>query len=261
MESSFAIANGVRLHYHCSRGAGPPLVLAHGVTDSGLCWWPFIRKLEGVYDLILYDARGHGLSDKPAEGYDIRTMAEDLVGLTEALDLEHPILMGHSMGGATAAVAAANRPALPRAVVLEDPVHMTAKPKLSDEFMEAWHEKIVNRNQMSRRELIEHCKADIYPDWPDEEYEPWALAKQQVTPRIIQIFHSFPLLLEVFPHIAAPTLILRADGDEERKRKDLGAASLLGNGTLIHVAGAGHNVRRDRPETTLEYLRAFLDAL
>ncbi len=258
MESNFVNANGIRLHYHRCGGPGPAVVLAHGVTDNGLCWWPFIRRIEERYDLVLYDARGHGLSQKPAKGYDIATMADDLVGLVEALELEQPILIGHSMGGATVAMVAARWPELARAVVLEDPVHMHEKPNMDEDFLDAWREKIANRNAMSLDELIEHCRSEVYPGWPEEEYEPWARAKKQVTPKILPVFGSFPRLRNVLPRIGAPTLILRADGGEEQKRKDFEVARLLDNGTLVHVEGAGHNVRRDRPEAAMGYLREFL---
>jgi pimeloyl-ACP methyl ester carboxylesterase len=49
--------NGIRLHYTRTGGAKPPLVLAHGVTDSGLCWTPIAEALAADYDVIMVDAR------------------------------------------------------------------------------------------------------------------------------------------------------------------------------------------------------------
>ena len=40
-QSAFVNTNGIRLHYTRTGGPNPPLVLAHGVTDNGLCWSPF----------------------------------------------------------------------------------------------------------------------------------------------------------------------------------------------------------------------------
>ena len=61
--SGFVESNGIRLHYTRTGGDKPPLVLAHGVTDAGLCWTPLAEALAPEYDAIMVDARGHGRSD------------------------------------------------------------------------------------------------------------------------------------------------------------------------------------------------------
>ena len=74
-------ANGVGLHYTRTGGDHPPLVLAHGVTDHVLCWTPVTTAVEGEYDVIMVDARGHGRSDAPESGYDATTQAADVRGV------------------------------------------------------------------------------------------------------------------------------------------------------------------------------------
>src|SRR5688572_12373589 len=119
--SDFVEANGIRLHYTRTGGDGPPLVLAHGVTDNGLCWTPVAEALAPEYDVIMADARGHGRSDAPEHGYTPADQAADLAGLIAALGLGRPILLGHSMGAITTLVLAGTYPQLPRAILLEDP--------------------------------------------------------------------------------------------------------------------------------------------
>ena len=114
-------ANGSNLHYYRTGGNKAPLVLAHGLTDSGLCWAPLVRTLEADYDCIMVDARGHGWSDAPDIGYTNTEHAADYAALIETLQLEKPAIMGHSMGGGTGAQLAASYPELLRAAVLEDP--------------------------------------------------------------------------------------------------------------------------------------------
>jgi pimeloyl-ACP methyl ester carboxylesterase len=77
--------NGLRMHYYRTGGEKPPLVLAHGATDSGQCWSRVARTLESEYDVILPDARGHGLSDAPERGYTTSDHAGDLAGFINAL--------------------------------------------------------------------------------------------------------------------------------------------------------------------------------
>ena len=63
------IANGIRNHYYRTGGDKPPLLLVHGFTDNGLCWTRLARVLQRDYDIIMPDARGHGLSEAPEGGY------------------------------------------------------------------------------------------------------------------------------------------------------------------------------------------------
>ena len=122
--SGFVEANGIRLHY-TRTGAGalrakPPVVLAHGFTNSGLCWTPVAAALEADYDLIMVDARGHGQSDAPETGYTLAQMAGDLRGVIAGLGLRRPAVMGHSMGGGTTLALAGLYPDVPGAIILED---------------------------------------------------------------------------------------------------------------------------------------------
>ena len=114
-------ANGINLHYWRTGGTKPPVVMAHGITDNGLCWSRVARALEDEFDLIMVDARGHGLSEKPEHGYAPADHAADLAGLIEALGLEKPGAMGHSMGGGAVSLLSMTYPDLVGAVVLEDP--------------------------------------------------------------------------------------------------------------------------------------------
>ncbi len=62
-QGSITITDGIELFYtRTGKGEKPPIVLAHGITDSGLCWHQFASELEEDYDLIMYDEYGHGKS-------------------------------------------------------------------------------------------------------------------------------------------------------------------------------------------------------
>jgi N-formylmaleamate deformylase len=115
------VANGINVHYYRTGGDRPALVLAHGITDNGPCWTRLARALKNEYDLIMVDARGHGRSDAPASGYTNADHAADVAGMIQALNLDKPALVGHSMGAAISATLAAQYPGLTRGLVLEDP--------------------------------------------------------------------------------------------------------------------------------------------
>ena len=74
----YANNHGIRLHYQVE-GAGPPLVLQHGFSDSLESWYEmgYVTPLKQDYRLILIDARGHGASDKPHGRCQINALSGD----------------------------------------------------------------------------------------------------------------------------------------------------------------------------------------
>src|SRR5205823_1964466 len=114
-------ANGITIHYYrTGSDKKPSILLLHGITDSGLCWPRVAHDLEGGYDVIMTDARGHGHSGASTD-FSIALLADDAAAVIRALGLEKPYVWGHSMGAITAATLAAAYPDLVRAIVLEDP--------------------------------------------------------------------------------------------------------------------------------------------
>jgi pimeloyl-ACP methyl ester carboxylesterase len=112
-----------KLAYYDSAGgtAGePPIVLLHGATFRAEDWENIFPRLATRYRVIAYDARGHGKSAH-ATSYAIGDFADDLLRVIDTVG-GPAIVIGHSLGGATALVAAAKRPAAVRALVLEEPV-------------------------------------------------------------------------------------------------------------------------------------------
>jgi len=90
----------VRLHITDSGGEGRPIVLIHGWPLSGESWQPQRRALTAAgYRVVDYDRRGFGRSEKPEDGYDYDTFADDLQSVLTDLDLVDVTLVGFSMGG------------------------------------------------------------------------------------------------------------------------------------------------------------------
>jgi len=119
----YVYANGIRLHYyHAVPAPGKPvIVMAHGVTDNGLCWTTLTWELQDAYDIYMVDTRGHGLSDPFTASDDGDTLVKDVVAFVQAMDFEKPILMGHSMGAATVMRVGAEYPDLAKAIIMLDP--------------------------------------------------------------------------------------------------------------------------------------------
>ncbi|MEW6400428.1 MAG: alpha/beta fold hydrolase [Chloroflexota bacterium] len=91
-------ANGIELYYE-THGTGRPLVLISGIGYSWWQWHKMVPFLAEHFQVITFDNRGVGQSDKPAGPYTAQMLAADTVGLLKELGIEKAIIMGHSMGG------------------------------------------------------------------------------------------------------------------------------------------------------------------
>ena len=92
---------GVRLHVvESGNPRGRPIVFVHGFSQSWLAWSRQMSSdLADDYRLVAMDLRGHGLSEKPNDGYaDSGLWADDLQAVMRALSLEAPVLCGWSYG-------------------------------------------------------------------------------------------------------------------------------------------------------------------
>jgi pimeloyl-ACP methyl ester carboxylesterase len=279
----YVYANGIRIHYYHATPAPskPVIVMAHGVTDIGLCWTTLTRELEASYDVYMVDARGHGLTD-PSTAEDTRdTSVEDLVDFIRVMKFEKPILMGHSMGSGTVMRLAAQHKDLARAAILLDPglrmrgpaaaVRPPAEttrrePTPGALVMGGEPAALVAQNNRSYDGLVAQCREQT-PLWDRLDCEYWAVSKRQYhgnyharsgRPRGVGGRTS---TAETLAQITVPTLILKADAPPETRKTNEEVAKALKNGKLVHIDGSGHNLHHDQRQRTMEALRPFLNSL
>lgn len=98
---------GVRLYYERYGEAGPWLTLIHGGLVHSGSWSGQVRALASGCRVLTYDGRGYGRSDRPGCGYTISQFADDLAGLWDEVGIEQGFVLGFSMGGFVAQLAAA----------------------------------------------------------------------------------------------------------------------------------------------------------
>ena len=108
-ESRYATVAGVNTHYVVA-GTGPPLLLFHGLGASVATWRDNIGPLSQFFRVYAVDLPGHGDSDKPDIDYSTGTLVRFTVELIDTLDLERPAIVGNSVGGALALMAALGHP-------------------------------------------------------------------------------------------------------------------------------------------------------
>lgn len=259
--------NEIELQYY-RVGGGPPLVYAHGFFCNGRCPRRLVADLAETHEVITYDARAHGQSDAPASGYAMADRVADLVGLLDALDLADPVLMGHSMGGATVAAAAADHSDRIRGAILEEPAGFGWKPPLGPDEraerarsdVESWGERGVDAMAVERAHDLGAERVREVPDQPRREAAGMVECRLEVAEiaREGSPSKGYP---DLFPAIEVPTLVLRADADPEQRRQDLDAATTLSDGRLVHVPGAEHYVVGSRRDAAMAEIRTFLRRL
>ncbi len=259
----YVLANGIRIHYWRTGTSKPVIVMAHGSSDDGLCWTNLAKEFTSEFDIVMFDARGHGMSDPPMANDPADAQVEDLAGLIRELKLTKPIVMGHSMGSASTAWFAAKYPDVPRAVILEDPglVRRAGAGPATEGTPEQRRAALLARNNRSYDDYVADCMKNS-PKWGQAECEIWAPSKRLHHPNTALVgMGGRPPMKELLPKITAPTLILKADAQGDLRRENEEIAKLLPHGKIVHIEGAAHNVRRDEKQKTVAAMRAFLKTL
>jgi N-formylmaleamate deformylase len=263
--TGFVPVNGVRLHVHHHHGAGPALVLLHGLTDSGACWGHVAAHLTPEFDIAAVDLRGHGLSDIPLTGYAVKDHAEDVIGILEATGSDAATLVGHSLGADVAMQVALLRPDLVTQLVIEDPPwsHDWEQSGHSERrrLLEDWTRNLQHLKSLSFEQLLASGRLQN-PNWVEQELRPWAQSKLEASVQALDyVSTSRPAWQLVLSGLRCPTLLVTGEtslGSLVSEAMADEARSLSSELEVLHLRGAGHCVHRDQFGAYLEGLRRFL---
>ena len=237
----------------------PTLVLLHGLGDSGDCWPDAVRRWSPRHRVLGVDLLGHGRSPRftPAQLASPDPMeamyaaAEATVSRAASAHGGPVVVVGHSMGGGIAGALAARRPDLVAAAVLEDPAWR-------DPALRVQPRGIVLERIAECRAFADDPQAQLAqgradnPTWPEVELVPWVESKAHVDLDFLDL--GIATLLEPWDALVAairvPTLVLLAERGGPVTPDVRSRAALLANPhvDIQVVQGAGHCVRRDRPD-------------
>jgi pimeloyl-ACP methyl ester carboxylesterase len=127
--------------------------------------------------------------------------------------------------------------------------------------MEERRAQILARNNMAFDEIVALCMKNS-PRWGLSECRYWAPSKRLHHPNnVLRSLGGRPPMSELFTKIAVPTLILKAGAEPAVRKQNEEIASKLKKGKIVHIDGAGHNVRREEKQRLLDALRPFLASL
>ena len=154
-------ANGIQLNYQASGPAdAPTVVMSHSLAATNAMWDPQMDVLKD-YRVIRYDMRGHGESDAPDMDYSLEMLADDLLGLMDALEIDRTHYIGLSMGGMIGQTAALKDQDRFLSLSLCDTMS-----RVPPEMHSAWDERIANARSEGMDALVEGTMAR----WFSEDY-------------------------------------------------------------------------------------------
>jgi pimeloyl-ACP methyl ester carboxylesterase len=256
--------------YGVDSPGAPVMVFLHGLTDSGEGWPGAARHCGTRYAVVSFDQRGHGRSPRftPDElaGHPGEVMVQDATAVLE--QLSDPVVVGHSMGGAVGLAVAVRRPELVRALVLEDPAALgDDDPQRSPDRGAEYAASVRPSIAAADDEALYRLRKEQHPDWPDDELLVTGRAEQQMDVGYLENGDVMPVTRwpELFERVAVPTLVVTGDRWEgvhvDRAYEQALAGIANPRVALARIEGAGHCVRRDRPEEFYAVVDAWLASL
>ena len=249
------------------------IVFLHGLMAFSANWRKIATKLEGTYQCLIYDQRGHGRSFKPESGYELNDFAEDLYKMTTELGWTSFHLVGHSLGARIAMVFADKYPEKVKTLIIED----MGASILPDSYQ--YYEKMLNivPTPFSSREAVkgffensflEQFKPNENPkvlltflQANIEEKQPgnydWRFSKQAII-ETARENHNQDRWREV-SSFRMPVLLIRGEyshilGAEEFKKMVQVNPQITG----IEIKGAGHWLHYEKYEEFTQILVKFL---
>ncbi|TMF78465.1 MAG: alpha/beta hydrolase [Chloroflexi bacterium] len=237
-------------------GAGPPTLLLHGIGNYGRYWDLFADSIAGRLRLIAPDARGHGESGRPAQGYALADFAADALAVLDATGTEDAVVVGHSMGGLHSINLAARYPERVRALTIVDasPDPLPAGAERAQRLLTGRPARFADRAEA--RAYLERTS----PSYPPAVYENRLAFAFRIDDGGL-VWRSDPAALErimsgrmpaedrwaALASITCPTLVVRGTRSnvlsEDTARR---MVQTLADGRLMEL-DAGHNVPLDRP--------------
>lgn len=262
-----AQSNGIELYCEV-HGAGKPLVLISGLGYSLWQWHRMVPLLAEHFQVVTFDNRGVGQSDKPAGSYTAQMLAADTVGLLDALTIEKAVVLGHSMGGFIAQSMALDFPQRVEKLILcstnfGGPHHVPVTPEAMKVLADVTSDPLTRfKNGLS---------VSTAPGWAEknlgmiEEWVKWRVANP-IEPIHYQAQMAIGLGLmpeaaafeDKLPRLNVPTLILFGAHDKvvPPANADLLARKIAGSQVVI-FPDAGHFFPIEIPEAASRTIMDF----
>lgn len=229
----------------------PPVVLIHGVGESGSSWTKVSQAMGDDRTIISYDLRGHGRSPNPPGPWTIDDFAEDHARLLSLLKVEQADVVGFSLGGLIAQRVAAQRPESVRRLVLigsvagrtaEERDAVRARLRMVEQEGPAGAALRSVERWYSKAFLAQH------PEARDKTIQRMSRLDRDGYTNAYRVLAGTDLL-EDLPKIGAPTLAMTGEhdvGSPPRMARTI--AEKVQHGSALVIEGARHSVLSEAPE-------------
>jgi esterase len=245
-------------------GEGPPVAILHGLFGSGRNWRSIAQQFAAHHRVLALDLRNHGASPW-AEGMSYREMVEDLRASLLARGIERAALLGHSMGGKVAMLAALLHPCEVDRLIVVDIAPLPNPPTLFA-FVRAMRD--IDLRGITRRSEADARLAAAIPDAAERAFLLQNLVieegKAHWRLNLEEFEREFPQILD-FPDVPAevayrrPTLFIAgANSAYIRPMDEPVIGRLFPNARITRIEGAGHWVHAEQPQAFLQVVEPFL---
>ncbi len=245
--------------YVITRGDGPPVLFAHGVTLSSRVWAKQFHSFpEAGFRAIAFDGRGHGESTVGESGHSIDNLAEDVRSVVEHLDLRDAILVGHSMGGMAVQAFVTGHPEVALDRVAGIVLMSTAARAVTSDArrlrggLERMTSAVPNVGAIMRQRNFGLLVARMgfgdspHPSHVEVTRQMLAECSRETLRDASRAMLSLDLTPRL-PSITLPTLVLVGTADMLTPPRDARQiASLIPNADLVEFTGAGHMLMYER---------------
>ena len=278
VEHRYVDVRGARLHVADSGGSGPPVLLLHGWPQHWWTWHEVITLLAPDFRVLALDLRGFGWSEATPRGYEKEQLAEDVVGVLDALDLDSVFLAGHDWGGVVGFIVCVEHPERVRKFVPMNTGHLwprtgvmgvlktlpgfayqglLASPGIghrvgaSPKVLGAISKKISTRSDV--------VMAEVERFSPRFSEPARARAAQQVYRTFLM--HDYPSWVRgrfADKRLTTPTLWLNGEEDPVLSRGAVESVAKHADDVRFeYLPDCGHFPPQERPDLVAEQLRAF----
>jgi len=248
-------------------GKGPPLVILHGLFGSGRNWAGIAKKLAENWRVLAVDLRNHGASPWDA-AMDYAVMAEDVLALIEAEKLDRPVLLGHSMGGKAAMVAALTDPGAIGALIVAD-IAPVAYGHSHEPYIDAL--RSIDLAAVKRRGDADEALRDAVPEaglrgfllhnLVFEDAGPRWRVNLDAIDRNMDALTGFPDLPAGLAYDGPSLFMVGAKSDYVRPNHHAAIRRLFPKASIILIPDAGHWLHAEKPAAFLDRVSVFLTGL
>lgn len=243
-----AVAGGI-IHYETA-GAGPPLVLLHGIGSNSRSWHRQLADLSSNFKVVAWDAPGYGRSSDPEGKPAMAYYAHRLSGLLDELGLDRVHLLGHSAGGVIAQEFYRLYPERVSKLILSDTTFLGSKDKLEERL---W----MIRTMTPRALAIERAPKLLSQSVPEDLLEETISIMSEVR----QVGYEFAAVAlamcdtrEVLRNLRVPTRLIWGGEDQITPMW----REVPDGARLAVIPFAGHLCYAEQPELFNTIVRGFL---